>query len=68
MGMEIQAGCDQGSPNPDLVSTDGYDLCVVCKAKTPYKTDAHIDTRIGYIEGVGQTCPYGCKTKEEDRY
>ncbi len=66
--MENQAPAILDGVNPDLVSPDGYDLCVVCKAKTPYKTDTHIDARIGYIEGAGQTCPYGCKTKEEDHY
>ncbi|HAT68819.1 MAG: hypothetical protein A2481_04195 [Candidatus Yonathbacteria bacterium RIFOXYC2_FULL_47_9] len=68
MAMEIQAGCDQCSPNPEFVSPDGYDLCVHCGAKTPYKTETHIDARIGYVEGVGQTCPNGCKTKEEGHY
>lgn len=39
------------------VSDDGYDLCVICGKKTPYKTEEHISSRLGYIEGVGQTCP-----------
>lgn len=41
----------------NFVSNDGYDLCVICGKKTPYKTTDHIDYRIGYVEGVGQTCP-----------
>lgn len=39
------------------ISDDGYDLCIICGKKTEYKTDTHISQRIGYIEGMGQTCP-----------
>lgn len=35
---------------------DSYDKCVICGKKSPYKISTHIDQRIGYIEGVGQTC------------
>jgi hypothetical protein len=38
------------------ISDDGYDLCVVCGRKTQYKSYTHIDERMGYVEGVGQTC------------
>ena len=30
--------------------------CVVCKEKTSYNKEDHIDFRIGYIEGSGQLC------------
>jgi len=30
--------------------------CVVCKEKTKYNKEDHIDFRIGYIEGSGQLC------------
>lgn len=45
------------------VTHDGYDKCVICGEKTPYKVDEHIKNRIGYIEGVGQSCyqPNMCK-------
>lgn len=36
---------------------DTYDVCVICGKVTPYKYSHHIDMRIGYVEGVGQTCP-----------
>lgn len=42
--------------NTAYISEDGYDLCVICGKKTQYPTETHIDYRIGYIEGVGQTC------------
>lgn len=32
------------------------DNCVTCDKKTSYHTEDYIDTRIGYIEGVGQLC------------
>ena len=38
------------------------DKCVICGAETPYEFETHIDYRIGYVEGVGQTCPRGCVT------
>lgn len=46
--------------NPDFVSPDGYDLCVLCGAVTLYKTETPVDERSGYMV-IGQTCPYGCK-------
>ncbi len=46
-----------------FISQDGYDLCVICRQKTPYPSHTHIDFRIGYIEGVGQTCTLpSCRT------
>lgn len=33
-----------------------FDNCVVCGKTTMYRTQQHIDTRIGYVEGVGQLC------------
>jgi hypothetical protein len=42
-----------------FVSKDGYDLCVLCKTKTPYKTETRVDMRNNYIEGCGQLCD-GC--------
>lgn len=32
------------------------EICVVCGKETTYRFNDHIDTRIGYIEGVGQSC------------
>jgi len=45
-----------------FVSEDGYDLCVICKTQTPYKTDLRIDMRNNYVEGCGQICD-GCYSK-----
>jgi len=47
--------------NPDFVSSDGHDLCVLCGAPTLYKTETPISERRNYVSGVGQTCPNGCK-------
>lgn len=32
------------------------EYCVICGKKTNYRFNDHIDTRRGYIEGVGQLC------------
>jgi hypothetical protein len=32
------------------------DCCVTCNNETLYDFTDHIDTRYGYIEGVGQLC------------
>jgi hypothetical protein len=32
----------------------------MCGIETPYSIGAHIDYRIGYIEGVGQGCFKNC--------
>lgn len=50
--------------NNEYVSDDGYDLCVMCKAKTEYKTTHDANYREGYIEGGGQLC-INCRSKEE---
>ena len=42
--------------NTEYVSPDGFDLCVICKAKTPYKSETPIDARRNYVEGCGQCC------------
>ena len=39
-----------------------YDTCVICGIKTRQPKLAHIDTRIGYIEGSGQGCDGSCGT------
>lgn len=40
------------------------ETCVICGADTGVLTEQHIDFRIGYVRGGGQTCPTGCKTHE----
>jgi len=42
-----------------FVSQDGYDLCVICYTKTPYKKTDPIEMRACYFEGHGQLC-YKC--------
>lgn len=41
-----------------FVTPDGFEVCVLCleKANPPILFSTHIDARIGYIEGSGQTC------------
>lgn len=38
------------------VTNDGYELCIVCGAKTNVKFTTHVDHRLHYIEGAGQLC------------
>lgn len=64
MGTVTQAGCDQGSPNPEFVSPDGYDLCTNCKTKTQYPWDTPVDARNCYTDG-GQMC-FVCYTEIYD--
>ncbi len=45
---------DQGTSTPAL--DDSPELCVLCKAETPYKKNTHVDHRLRYIEGSGQLC------------
>jgi hypothetical protein len=42
-------------------SDDEYDSCVVCGRKTRYTKNTHVDMRIGYIDGFGQTCDRSCR-------
>ena len=44
-----------------LRQQDEYDKCVLCGRETSYKRSTHIDLRIGYVEGVGQTCDGTCR-------
>ncbi len=32
------------------------ETCVVCGGDTPYRFQDNINMRIGYVEGIGQTC------------
>lgn len=40
----------------EYVSEDGYDLCVICKKKTPFKTTDNVHLRTWYVDGCGQLC------------
>jgi hypothetical protein len=42
---------------------DEYDKCIICGRETSYKRSTHIDLRVGYIEGAGQTCDGTCRKK-----
>lgn len=39
-----------------IKDNEQFDNCVICGKTTVYRTQQHIDTRIGYVEGVGQLC------------
>ena len=56
--LVTKVGHDMGGSYEYTTNKDGesYDNCVVCGKQTQYKTSTHIDMRIGYVEGVGQTC------------
>ncbi len=36
--------------------SDTFDKCVICGKESPYLRSTHIDLRIGYVEGGGQSC------------
>ena len=40
------------------------EACVLCGADTGVSAYQHVDFRIGYVSGVGQTCPTGCRTEQ----
>ena len=42
--------------------TNEYDTCGICGIKTRQLKSAHIDTRVGYVEGGGQGCDGSCGT------
>lgn len=54
-----------------FVTPDGFEVCVLCfeKADPPVRYSTHIDERIGYIEGSGQTCTNTklCEERQNDR-
>ncbi len=56
--LVTKVGHDMGGSYEYTTNKDGesYDNCVVCGKQTQYKTSTHIDMRIGYVGGVGQTC------------
>lgn len=35
---------------------DSFDKCLICGKESPYNKSNHIDSRVGYISGVGQSC------------
>jgi hypothetical protein len=43
-----------------------HDNCVICGRVTPYTIETHIDSRIGYIEGIGQLCLNCFDDKNDD--
>ena len=52
-----------------FVTPDGFEICVLCreKADPPVLFTTHIDDRVGYVEGVGQTCANTKLCKERQR-
>ena len=56
--MVTKVGHDLGGSYEYTTIKDGeqYDNCVVCGKTTVYRTQQHIDMRLGYVEGVGQLC------------
>ena len=40
----------------ELFPNDIYEDCILCGEKTTTLKTAHVDFRIGYIEGAGQLC------------
>ncbi len=51
--------------NPDFVSPEGKDLCVICSAVIEYDTNTNIIARRYYIDGAGQLC-VSCGKKGEE--
>jgi len=50
-----------------FVSENGFDLCVLCKFVTEYKTDSNVELREYYVDGVGQLCNT-CYSSAEESY
>jgi hypothetical protein len=46
-----------------LNDENSYDLCIICGNPTSYKKNTHIDLRVGFIEGAGQSCDGSCRKK-----
>ncbi len=40
----------------EYIEDNSYDKCVICGKETPYTKNTHIDNRVGYVTGIGQTC------------
>ena len=40
------------------------EACALCGADAGVSVDHHVDLRIGYVSGVGQTCPTGCRAEQ----
>jgi len=38
------------------IDSKKYDKCVICGKDSPYLETTHINSRLNYIEGLGQTC------------
>jgi len=49
--------------NEETLKAPQKDLCALCGKESPYDSQTHIEDRVGYIEGAGQTCfdPLMCK-------
>jgi hypothetical protein len=39
-----------------FINENSYDKCVICGKESPYTEKTNIELRVGYVEGVGQTC------------
>lgn len=54
-----------GYDHLSCIIQDGNDKCVICGKESPYSKNTHIDLRVGYVEGAGQSCwqPENCGKK-----
>ena len=54
-----------GYDHLSCIIQDELDKCVICGKTSPYHKDTHINQRVGYVEGAGQSCwqPENCGKK-----
>lgn len=43
------------------IITPATEPCIICGADTHVARSTPVDARAGYVDGVGQTCPGGCR-------
>jgi hypothetical protein len=55
-GEHFDIPIDENGLVTSINVTHEYDTCIICGKVTPYLRNTHIDSRINYIEGMGQAC------------
>jgi hypothetical protein len=39
-----------------FIDNNSYDKCVICGKESPYLKSINVENRVGYVDGIGQTC------------
>ena len=51
--LQIETGC---KPNPDYISDQGNDICVMCGEDSDVSALEPVENRPWYVDGIGQFC------------